>query len=221
MKKLFLILILFSISIIGACTVNQQNANQQGILILKLTDNANQDYSKVLVTISTIEVNKDGNWTVFSEQQQTFDLLTLENVAMLLGQQQLDAGKYTQIRLSVDKAKVQLIGNDSLVDAKVPSDKIKLVKGFTIEEGKDIDLFVNIIGRDTVRVGRQQSYTLIYGNLGDVDADWIICWIEGIPEDADVEFKSKINLPTTIVPEVENINWNDVPIEITTSITFH
>ncbi len=155
MKKLFLILILFSISIIGACTVSQQNTNDQGILVLKLTDHANQDYSKVLVTISTIEVHKDGNWTVFSDQQQTFDLLTLENVAMLLGQQQLDVGKYTQIRLSVDKAQVQPIGSDSLVDIKVPSEKIKLVKGFTIEEGKTTELILDFDPASVKKTGTQ------------------------------------------------------------------
>ena len=155
MKKISLILILFSISIIGACTISQQNANDQGSLVLKLTDNANQNYSKVLVTLSKIEVNKDGNWTVFSEQQQTFDLLTLENVAILLGQQQLDVGKYTQIRLSVDKSQVQPIGGDTLVDAKVPSDKIKLVKEFTIEEGKTTELIIDFDPASVKKAGSQ------------------------------------------------------------------
>lgn len=157
MKKV-LILLLILVTLVGACKVSQQTATPRGILILKLTDHANLDYNKVLVTISQIEVHKDGNWTLFSEKEQAFDIIALENVAALLGQQQLEVGKYTQIRLLVTKAQAELKTNE-MVDVTVPSNKIKLVRAFTIEANKTTELIIDFDPSSVKKSGPQYVMT--------------------------------------------------------------
>jgi lamin tail-like protein/beta-propeller repeat-containing protein len=43
--------------------------------------------------------------------------------------------------------------------------------GFTIEEGGKAQVWVDIIGRDTIRLGRQQIYNIVYGNRGSIDVE--------------------------------------------------
>ncbi|MBI2671169.1 DUF4382 domain-containing protein [Candidatus Woesearchaeota archaeon] len=163
MKKLIVVALLAFSLFIASCTLPGGKAGT-GTLVLKLTDHENLDYNKVLVTISQIEVHKDGNWTIFSSNEQTFDLIQLESVAVLLGQQQLPVGKYTQIRLLVTKAQVEIPAPGSqvtsqLVDVTVPSDKIKIVREFTIEENKTTELIIDFDPDSVKQVGEQYIMT--------------------------------------------------------------
>ncbi|HKY42860.1 MAG TPA: hypothetical protein VJM50_07170, partial [Pyrinomonadaceae bacterium] len=47
---------------------------------------------------------------------------------------------------------------------------LTLPSGFTIDEGGAAQLWVDIIGRDLIRANTEQTYTIIYGNRGNVDA---------------------------------------------------
>lgn len=64
----------------------------------------------------------------------TFDLIKIKNVKEFLGSKELDAGRYTQIRLNVDSAKLFLSGQEK--SFKIPSKSIKLINSFLIENGK-------------------------------------------------------------------------------------
>jgi len=54
-------------------------------------------------------------------------------------------------------------------------------QAFTIEEGRSADVWVDIVGRDTIRVGRPQRYTILFGNTGNVDAPGAYVTVGGIP----------------------------------------
>ena len=55
---------------------------------------------------------------------------------------------------------------------------------FTVETGTPARLWVQVTGRAAVRVGREASYVLEYGNDGNVDATAVPLMIRGIPLDA-------------------------------------
>lgn len=85
-----------------------------------------------------------------------FDLLTLRGesggLQQMLGTANLTAGRYTQIRMTVDKVEVKIDG--VLQDATLASGKLKFVHPFDVEAGKvtkllfdfDADKFVNVTG---------------------------------------------------------------------------
>ncbi|MBI4651235.1 hypothetical protein HY745_08135, partial [Candidatus Desantisbacteria bacterium] len=58
---------------------------------------------------------------------------------------------------------------------------ITLSNGFTIEQGGEAKLWVEIVGKDTIRPGREQSYNIFYGNRGNINVNDVILWI-AIPE---------------------------------------
>jgi hypothetical protein len=92
-------------------------------------------------TEAEAEAEADG-WIVVSDAVQTFDLLTLSNgVTAVMGEAELDAGHYTQLRLIIDSAEVIVDGESH--DLTVPSGTVKFVSGFDISDGGTTDLVVD------------------------------------------------------------------------------
>jgi hypothetical protein len=80
----------------------------------------------------------EAGWYTIVEESQTFDLIALQDVKEELGMKNLSVGKYTQIRLTVEKAEIT-IDNDGEIevhDLKIPSNKVKLIKPFWIYEDR-------------------------------------------------------------------------------------
>lgn len=75
-----------------------------------------------------------------------------------------------------------------------------LVDGFTIEEGREAQIWVDIIGRNTIRAGRAQQFTVIYGNRGNIDAIGALLWVTGIPKNAEVKTRFDYSLIEEEVP---------------------
>jgi len=48
---------------------------------------------------------------------------------------------------------------------------------FTIEQGGEPELWMEIVGREQMRLGREQTYVLRYGNLGTIDAKDVVIYI--------------------------------------------
>lgn len=61
-------------------------------------------------------------------------------------------------------------GNWDLVVTNPGGDSASLPGAFTIEEGERARIWIDIVGQDAIRVGRQQAYTVLYGNTGNIDA---------------------------------------------------
>ncbi len=101
---LFFALIGFSGFLVTSC---QKNDAMKGTLRLSLTDSPIDAYNitGVYITITGIEYNHNEQWKVFEgfEGPKTFNLLELtQGVSALLGNFELEAGKYTQIRFMLD-----------------------------------------------------------------------------------------------------------------------
>jgi hypothetical protein len=91
-------------------------------------------------------------WTDVVTGPKTFDLVALKGVTALVGSSDIPIGKYTQVRLSVDKATAVIDGNT--VEMLVPSKEVRLIRGFEIVAGQTVkltldfkaDLSINDIG---------------------------------------------------------------------------
>ena len=79
-----------------------------------------------------------------------FDLVEIQGVEQVLGEAELDPGRYGQIRLTVEKAEVTVRGNT--VAARVPSGKLKIVGGFLLEEGETTILTLDFDANKSVVV---------------------------------------------------------------------
>ena len=136
MKKAVLIgLLILGIFLVSGCAKNT------GILVMQITDQPKLNIEKALVTVSNVEVHLAGvdnateaGWFTVVSEAKTFDLVAIKDIKEFLGSAELTAGKYTQIRLNVNKAIVTIDGIE--YDLEVPSEKIKLIKPFDIEVNK-------------------------------------------------------------------------------------
>jgi len=102
-----------------------------------------------------------GEWLTInlSDNATTFDLLTIKGIEQFLGASQAEAGKYTQIRLVVDKVEVTL-GDKKPQEAKLPSNELKLVRPFDVVAGEttvilldfEADKMVTVTGAGNIMV---------------------------------------------------------------------
>lgn len=134
-----------------------------GQLEVRITDAPPPGVTKILVTVSLIEVHKadaseDAGWIqVFEGDERTFDLVAATAIEDVLGTETFAAGKYTQIRMDVVSVTVTVEGDDR--EATVPGDKLRVVRPFDVEEGKvtvltldfDADKSVVITGNGAVQ----------------------------------------------------------------------
>lgn len=159
-------------------------APAMGTLKVMVTDAPPRDtVTSIMVTASQLEIHKatpeqaeqqteddqtdeqqaqeEGDWITIDipESARSFDLLKIKGVEELLAQSQIEAGKYTQVRLIIDKVEVALEGGD-LKPATVPSGKLKFVHPFDVVGGQtttilfdfDADKSVNVTGKGKIMV---------------------------------------------------------------------
>jgi PKD repeat protein len=96
--------------------------------------------------------NSDGEWYTIKNELQIFDLIALQNVTDILGEKKLTAGKYTQIRLIVEKAEITInnSGEIEVHNLKIPSNNVKLIKAFWIYKNEttiltlDFDIYKSV-----------------------------------------------------------------------------
>jgi len=74
----------------------------------------------------------EGEWIPIIGAPPSFDLMDVIGVEQLLGSVNITAGKYTQIRMDVDRVEVVTVDGDNFT-AEVPSEKLKIVRPFNVE----------------------------------------------------------------------------------------
>lgn len=188
-KKLFLFLTLSLIALmtltLASCGGSGSGSSSagDGTLRLYMTDSATEDYRAIYVTIDRVDVHRaDGNWEVVATPQATYNLLELVNgVTVVLGEDQLPSGNYTQMRLIIGdtpddglniagnthdgKPNYLLVGDNLDVESlKIPSGPqtgIKLVSGFTINANQTTELLLDFDAmRSVVKAGASGKYLL-------------------------------------------------------------
>ncbi len=160
------------IAILVLVTVGLSGCVQSGTgtLVMQITDAPTDlNIEKALVTISDVEVhlagaNEDANatnetgWFTVVKEEKTFDLIKIKDVKELIGSSNLKAGKYTQIRLNVDKALVTIGGTEYALT--IPSKTIKLVKPFDIVEKQTTKLTLDFDAKESIKSTGKDKYVM-------------------------------------------------------------
>ena len=152
------LLLVFLIAASG-CTTSTGTGN----LVLQITDQPNLDIEKADITISSVQVHiadagNESGWITVVEESQTFDLVAIKDVKDYLGGNELAVGKYTQIRLDIEKALVTINGTE--YNLTIPSRTVKLVRNFEIEENKTTTLTLDFDAQESIHSAGQSQYTL-------------------------------------------------------------
>ena len=131
-----------------------------GTLVLKITDAPpDLDITKALVNISHIEVHLIGaGWRTIVEEPQTFDLIEIKNAKELLGEANLTAGHYTQIRLQIENASVTI--DETEYNLKIPSKSVNLISPFQIEANKTTTLTIDFDVQQSVHQTTKDKYIM-------------------------------------------------------------
>jgi len=133
------------------------------------------------LTISSIQIHtandssEDSNitvagWTTIFEGTKTFDLLEYTDASAIIGEKELDAGKYTQIRLYISDANIKIYDiwrniSNKTYPMEIPNKVLKLASPFTIEQNKttvlmlDFDVPSSVPSRESI-AGIGMTYKL-------------------------------------------------------------
>jgi hypothetical protein len=147
-------------------------AGSTGSIQVLVTDAPNHNISSVNLTVSKVEVHKaggdetPGSWMSLNvTHDKPFNLLNLQNgLTMLLADGEIEAGKYTQLRMTVFEVIVDYDGFVG-VEAEVPSNELKFVHPFTLAAGDNITLIIDIDAAKSVVVtggGKQDKAKVLF-----------------------------------------------------------
>lgn len=169
MKKLLsvLMILLLTAILIPGCTVitltpttastSSSTSSDLGLpdgmgrLVINITDPP-VPLESVEVSFEKLEIHKAGGpWTTIPMDNDTFELLDLDGVTELLASHIVEAGVYTQIRLDVATVQIWVTGDETPHEARVPSNKIKLVGSFQVTDGGETEITVDINGAQSVQ----------------------------------------------------------------------
>ncbi|MFQ6068269.1 MAG: DUF4382 domain-containing protein [Candidatus Bathyarchaeia archaeon] len=128
-----------------------------GTLIVQITD-APVELEHLNVTINSVSIlkNEDGSETwvdlpfVDGVEKVSLDLLTLKDVTQNLSISEIDAGKYTKIRLSIEDANATYVGDDwekvhvPPEPIHVPPGHIDIIVHFEIEGDEDVTVLIDM-----------------------------------------------------------------------------
>ena len=137
-----------------------------GMIEIRATDPPPADVSSAVVYLTEIEVHRaasntasdnttlddTGGWIPVIDVATSFDLMEVVNgVEAILGSANVMAGKYTQIRMTVDRVEVITTDGDNFT-AEVPSGKLKIVRPFEIGGGETTVLTLDFDGERSLVV---------------------------------------------------------------------
>lgn len=154
----------------SACSGPSNPSGQTGSLTVNLKDGPYADAMAMLVTFSTVSAHHaEAEWQPLtfagSATSLTCDLKKLVNVFDLLGEGQLLAGHYTQLRLVVQSAALYssptpatdpacaatMTAPDGLIgNVEIPSGEVRLNRQFTIPEGGATRILLDFDGERSV-----------------------------------------------------------------------
>ena len=141
------------------------SSTDMGMVRLGLTDAPVDGADAVNITISTVDIKRSegGGWETFAGEPRTFDLLALRGgISALLGEQVVEAGEFTGVRLIVDAAEIVI--DDTPYPLEVPSGEqsgLKLQGRFTVVPGETLDLMLDFDARKSiVQRGRGMDFLL-------------------------------------------------------------
>lgn len=144
-------LLIFSLTALLSCG-GSTDEGDLGLVRINLTD-APGPFEAVEVTVNEVSIHfaegtgeDEGEWIIFPMESQVFDLMNLQNGrTALLGEEHLEPGIYSQIRLKIDAASVTIDGEEHDLDVPVGAKSgLKLnLFGFVVESGLEYDMVID------------------------------------------------------------------------------
>ncbi|MDP3880033.1 MAG: DUF4382 domain-containing protein [Dehalococcoidales bacterium] len=144
----------------------EASAAKWGIVEIRVTDPPPADVVSAVVYLSNIEVhrvsgsdnttsdNVSGEWIQVIGAPTSFDLMDVIGVEQVLGSANITAGRFTQIRMDVDRVEVVTTSGDNIT-AEVPGGKLKIVRPFNVGGGAKTVLTLDFDGeKSLVLTGR-------------------------------------------------------------------
>ena len=137
------------------------NIEGNGLIVIRVTDPPAPEVDECLVTLSSIEIDRaksgeESPWITIVDEPVTFDLTELEELEEFLGNELVEPGLYTQIRMHVDS--VTLVVDSEEQPARIPNEKIQIVRLFQVVEGEETALLLDIDGEDSLVVTGQGEF---------------------------------------------------------------
>ena len=158
MRKLIFFAFIVTLLLWG-CT----SSNGTGNFKLYLTDQPIDNAEEILVTISEINVQKEGEGfiTLWSSGTKEYDLLALQYQEALILDTTLEAGTYTQIRLVVASGQIVINGQSS--EMTIPSSEVKIPVVFNIMDDDIVEIVLDFEAEHSIQVvnaGQSEEYIL-------------------------------------------------------------
>jgi hypothetical protein len=126
-------------------TINNPNISQNGWLTVFLTDANISAFDSVNVTFTELSAHLDSSWITVLDTPRTINLLVLNNgKTIVLGNSEMTAEHYTQIRLKISESYLVQSGFRHIM--KVPSGSqtgLKIGPEFTINPGSTYELVID------------------------------------------------------------------------------
>jgi|GEM_PF-6840607 len=133
-----------------------------GVLQVRAVDPIAASADKVLLVVSQIEVHRadwpDSQWLSIARAPQVVDLLRLGDMQKFLGELQIPAGVYTQIRFTIAEASV-VVGGDSL-PVRIAGNVLRMERPFRVEEGKTTIALLDFAGASSLQDLGDKGYVL-------------------------------------------------------------
>ena len=132
----------------------EPEATGPGTVEILVTDPSPPDIEHYMVTLSSVEVHKanagEGSpWITIFDDEKTFDLIDLAVIEEFLAAAIVESGKYTQIRMHVASVTLTLAGGEE-VSAKVPGEKIRIVRPFNVVANETTVLLFDCDGEKSI-----------------------------------------------------------------------
>ncbi|MBI4198282.1 MAG: DUF4382 domain-containing protein, partial [Chloroflexi bacterium] len=133
-----------------------------GILQLRATNPLPPGIEAVLLKVSRIEAHRadwpDDRWIDVATSSQELDLLRLGEVQRFLGELEVPAGVYTQLRIAIQEATVVVGG--VAYPVQVPGETLHLTRPFRVEAGKTTVALLDFDGTASLRATGVDNYIL-------------------------------------------------------------
>ena len=127
--------------------------SEPATLEVRVTDAPPKGVTKILITVEDIEANvagdaADSGWRTIIKGPLSFDLVELTGVEEVLGESELEPGRYGQLRVTVVDASITIQGEEKA--ATVPSGKLRFVGGFDLVAGETTMLTLDFDAKKSV-----------------------------------------------------------------------
>jgi len=156
-------LIIFGLLMVNSCQKNSNALDEgNGTLSIYITDAPAAAYDSVIIYFTEVSAHIDSDWVKVMMEPTRVDLLEWTNgKTLLLGSEEVPAGKYTQVRLKIDSAKV--VNGGEPFNLEVPSGAqtgLKFGPQFTINSGINYELVIDFDASRSVFQTGSKKYKL-------------------------------------------------------------